>query len=32
MKYNYVLHITDDYLYLKKKDKVIKYKYYYCTY
>ena len=26
MKYNYVLHITDDYLYLKKKDKVIKYK------
>lgn len=26
MKYNYVLHITDDNLYLKKKDKVIKYK------
>lgn len=26
MKYNYVLHITDDYLYLKKKDKIIKYK------
>ena len=26
MKYNYTLHITDDYLYLKKKDNVIKYK------
>lgn len=26
MKYNYTLHITDDYLYLKKKDKEIKYK------
>ncbi len=26
MKYNYVLHITDDYLYLKKKDKIIKYR------
>lgn len=26
MKYNYTLHITDDYLYLKKKDNLIKYK------
>ena len=26
MKYNYVLHITDDYLYLKKKDKIIQYR------
>ncbi len=26
MKYNYILHITDDYLYLKKKDNIIKYK------
>ena len=26
MKYNYILHITDNYLYLKKKNNIIKYK------